>query len=144
MSSALAIELTETGSDPERIDELTTRLRGELLDLDVEDVERVSAGPAPDGSRAIELAAIGALLVTVEQSGELVAKVVSTIREWLKRDPEPTRAVKISLGDRVIELTAASNEQQDRLIAEFVRAGGGAAAGGSAPGEGSGGGQGGG
>ena len=143
MSSALAIELTETGSDPERIDELTTRLRGELLDLDVEAVERVSAGPAPDGSRAIELAAIGALLVTVEQSGELVAKVVNTIREWLKRDPEPTRTVKISLGNRVIELTAASNEQQDRLIAEFVRAGGGAAAG-SGPGEGSGGGQGGG
>jgi hypothetical protein len=122
MSSALAIELSEAGSDPARLDELTSRLREELLDLDVDDVERVSAGEAPAGTRAIELAAIGALLVTMQQSGVLVAKVVNTIREWLKRDPEPTRAVKITLGDRTIELTAASSEQQDKLVAEFVRA----------------------
>ena len=125
MSSALAIELSEAGSDPARLDELTNRLREELLDLDVDDVERVSAGEAPAGTRAIELAAIGALLVTMQQSGVLVAKVVNTIREWLKRDPEPTRAVKITLGDRTIELTAASSEQQDKLVAEFVRASGG-------------------
>jgi hypothetical protein len=125
MGSTLAIELSEAGSDPARLDELTTRLREELLDLDVDDVERVSGGEAPDGSRAIELAAIGALLVTMQQSGELVAKVVNTIRAWLKRDPEPTRKVQITLGDRTIELTAASNEQQDRLVAEFIRAGGG-------------------
>jgi hypothetical protein len=125
MSSALAIELSEAGSDPARLDELTNRLREELLDLDVDDVERVSAGEAPAGTRAIELAAIGALLVTMQQSGVLVAKVVNTVREWLKRDPEPTRAVKITLGDRTIELTAASSEQQDKLVAEFVRASGG-------------------
>jgi hypothetical protein len=125
MSSALAIELSEEGSDPARLEELTSRLREELLGLDVEDVARVSAGKAPDGSRAIELAAIGALLVTMQQSGVLVAKVVNTIREWLKRDPEPTRAVKITLGNRTIELTAASSEQQDKLVAEFVRASGG-------------------
>ena len=69
----------------------------------------------------MELAAVGALIVTMEQSGALVAKVVSTIREWLKRDPEPTRAVKITLGDRTLELTAASSDQQDRLVAEFIR-----------------------
>jgi Effector Associated Constant Component 1 len=124
MDDTLAIELSEMGADPARLEGLTTRLRSELLDLDVNDVERVSAGDAPDGSRAIELAAVGALIVTMEQSGALVAKVVSTIREWLRRDPEPTRAVKITLGDRTIELTAASSDQQDRLVEEFVRAAG--------------------
>ena len=71
MSSALAIELSEAGSDPERLDELTTRLREELLDLDVEDVRRVTEGAA---RTAVERAGsrLGALLVTVEQSGELV------------------------------------------------------------------------
>jgi hypothetical protein len=125
MGSALAIELSEAGADPARLDELTTLLRDELLDLDVDDVERVSRGEAPVGSRAIELAAIGALLVTMQESGELVARIVGTIREWLKRDPQPTRTVRVTLGDRTIELTAASNEQQDRLVKEFVRAGGG-------------------
>ena len=125
MGSTLAIELSEAGSDPARLDELTARLRNELLDLDVDDVQRASGGVAPEGSRAIELAAIGALLVTMEQSEAIVAKVVNTIREWLKRDPEPTRAVKVTLGDRTIELTAASSEQQDRLVAAFVQASGG-------------------
>ena len=124
MADALALQLSEVGADPVRLEELTTRLRSELLNLDVNDVERVSAGDAPEGSRAIELAAVGALIVTMEQSGVLVAKVVSTIREWLKRDPEPTRAVKITLGDRTIELTAASSGQQDRLVEEFIRAAG--------------------
>ncbi len=124
MADDLALELSEAGADPARLEELTTRLRSELLDLDVNDVERVSAGNAPEGSKAIELAAVGALIVTMEQSGLLLAKVVSTIREWLKRDPEPTRAVKITLGDQTIELTAASSDQQDRLVAEFIRAAG--------------------
>ena len=124
MADALALELSEAGADPARLEELTTRLRSELLDLDVNDVERVSAGNAPEGSKAIELAAVGALIVTMEQSGPLLAKVVSNIREWLKRDPEPTRAVKITLGDQTIELTAASSDQQDRLVAEFIRAAG--------------------
>jgi hypothetical protein len=124
MADALALELSEVGADPARLEELTTRLRSELLDLDVNDVERASAGSAPEGSKAIELAAVGALIVTMEQSGVLVAKVVSTIREWLKRDPEPTRAVKITLGAQTIELTAASSDQQDRLVAEFIRAAG--------------------
>jgi hypothetical protein len=130
MGSALAIELSEAGSDPARLDELTTRLRDELLELDVDDVERVSAGPAPDGTRAFELAAIGALLVTTGQSVEIVAKVVNAVRGWLRRDPDSARVVKVTLGDRTIELTGASSEQQDLLVAEFLRAGRGDANGG--------------
>jgi hypothetical protein len=125
MGSALAIELTEPGADPERLDELTLMLREELLGLDVDDVERVTGGEAPSGTRGLELAALGTLLVTLNQSTDLVTHVVNTIREWLKRPPEPTRTARVTLGDRTFELSAASNEQQDRLVAEFVRASGG-------------------
>jgi Flp pilus assembly CpaE family ATPase len=125
MASALAIQLAESGADPERLDELTLMLRDELLNLDVDNVEQVRDGEAPSGTRGLELAALGALLVTLNQSTDVVAHVVNTIREWLKRDPEPTRTVRVTLGDRTIELSAASNEQQDRLVAEFVRASGG-------------------
>jgi hypothetical protein len=122
MDSALAIQLSEPGSDPERLDELTTQLREELLALDVDDVERVHAGDAPPDTRGIELAAIGALLVTVQQSTDVVAHVVDTVRAWLKRSPEPTRTVHITLGDQTIELSAASSAQQDDLVAAFIRA----------------------
>jgi hypothetical protein len=122
MTEALSVQLTEEGSDPERLDELTSRLREELLQLPVDDVEKVSEGDAPEGTRGLEIAAIGALLVTLQQSGPAISGVINTIREWLKRDPEPTRAVKITLGDRTIDLTAASSAQQDQLVAEFIRA----------------------
>jgi Flp pilus assembly CpaE family ATPase len=122
MSSALAIQLAEAGADPERLDDLTIQLREELLALDVDDVERVQGGEAPAGSRSIELAAVGALLVTLKESTDVVASVVNTIREWLRRDPEPARTVRVTIGDRTIELSAASSQQQDRLVAEFVRA----------------------
>jgi hypothetical protein len=125
MGSALAIDLSEAGADPERLDGLTLRLREELLNLDVDDVEPMGVGEAPSGARGPELAALGALLVTVNQSTDLVAKVVNTIREWLKRDPEPARTVRVTLADRTIELTAASSDEQERLVAEFIRASGG-------------------
>jgi membrane-associated two-gene conflict system component 1 (EACC1) len=129
MTEALSVQLTEEGSDPERLDELTSRLRQELLQLPVDNVEKVSEGTAPEGTRGLEIAAIGALLVTLQQSGPAISGVINTIREWLKRDPEPTRAVKITLGDRTIDLTAASSEQQDQLVAEFIRASAAAAGG---------------
>ena len=119
-----ALELSEVGADPARLEELTGRLRSELLDLDVNDVERVSAGNAPEGSKAIELAAVGALIVTMEQSGRLRGQGREHDPRVAGADPAPTRAVEDALGDRTIELTAASNDQQDRLVAEFIRAAG--------------------
>jgi hypothetical protein len=123
MSPSLAIELTETGAEPERLEELTIDLRRELLALDVDDVARVSAGDAPPGSRSIDLAAIGALLVTMNQTTDVLAHIVSTVRDWLRRSPEPKRSVQMTIGGRSIELSAASDEQQDRLVAEFIKAG---------------------
>ena len=55
-------------ADAEEVAEATLQLRRELLDLDVEAVELPRAGKAPPGTRAVELAALGALLVTIYQS----------------------------------------------------------------------------
>jgi hypothetical protein len=123
MSPSLAIKLTETGAEPERLEELTIDLRRELLELDVDDVARVPAGDAPPGSRSIDLAAIGALLVTMNQTTDVLAHIVSTVRDWLRRSPGPKRSVQMTIGGRSIELSAASDEQQDRLVAEFIKAG---------------------
>ena len=122
MSVSLDVQLIDPSADEDRVDALASQLRRELLEMDIEDVRRRSAGAAPEGTRALELAAVGALIVTMQQSSELLIRVVGAVREWLKRDPEPARTVKLTIGDRTIELSAASSEQQDRLISEFVRA----------------------
>jgi len=73
-------------TDTEETAEVTLQLRRELLDLDVEAVELPRAGEPPPGTRAVELAALGALVVTVAQS-QLLASVVAAVRSWLACSP---------------------------------------------------------
>ena len=62
----LQIQIGEAqDADADELDDATGRLREELLELDVEAVERPAAGPAPPGSRGLEIAALGTLLVSL-------------------------------------------------------------------------------
>jgi hypothetical protein len=105
-------------ADAEEVAEATLQLRRELLELDVEAVELPRAGEAPPGTRAVELAALGALLVTVAQSG-LLTPVVAAVRSWLAGSPQ--RSIKLELGGDVLELTALSSREQRRLTDEWLR-----------------------
>lgn len=121
MSTELKIELAEPDADPEAVDELTQSLRLELLELDVDDVSPVSVGPAPPGSKGLELAAIGALLVQVKGTVGAVSAVVSALRSWLQRGPTPRRSLKVTVNGQTLELTAATAEQQQQVVDEFLR-----------------------
>ena len=94
------------------------QLRRELLDLDVEAVELPRAGEPPPGTRAVELAALGALVVTVAQS-PLLGPVVAAVRSWLGRAPE--RSIKLELDGDALELTGLSSNEQRRLVDEWLR-----------------------
>jgi hypothetical protein len=125
MVSELTLLLSEDGADAERLDTLTRVLRRELDQLDVERVTPVTVGEAPEGSRAIEVAAVGALLVTLGTSAQALGKVVGAIRDWLGRTPGPVRTVRLELGGDVLELSQASAAEQDRLVELFVSRHGG-------------------
>ena len=121
MSRELKIELFEPGADAEVVDGLASDLRLELLELDVDSVSPVALGPAPEGSKGIELVAIGALLVRVKDALPVVNAVVTTVRQWLARASSSGRSLKITVEGRTLELSAATAEQQQQLVAEFVR-----------------------
>lgn len=55
----------EPDADPEEVAEATLQLRRELLDLDVGAVETPRAGEAPPGTRAVELLALGGLVLSI-------------------------------------------------------------------------------
>jgi hypothetical protein len=105
-------------ADAEEVAEATLQLRRELLDLDVEAVELPRAGEAPPGTRAVELAALGALVVTVGPS-PLLGPVAATIRSWLASAPQ--RSLKLELEGDVLELTGLSSKEQRRLVDEWLR-----------------------
>ena len=54
MGGELRLHLSEEGADDERLAVLTGYLRGELLQLDVENVTALPAGKPPPGSRACD------------------------------------------------------------------------------------------
>ena len=116
----MRLHLTEDGADPERVSALTGYLRAELLQLDVEDVRPLPAGEAPPGSRAFEVAAVGALLVSLGKSADGLRAVVGAIRGWLARGDGARRTVRLELGGDVLELSEASAADQQRLIELFV------------------------
>lgn len=120
MGGEVRLELAEDGADAERLEEVTGFLRRELLQLDVADVAAVPAGEPPPGSRAFDVLAIGALLVTLGKSAEGLRSVVDAVRHWLTRGGGVRRTVKLEIGGDVLELSEASTADQQRLIDMFV------------------------
>jgi hypothetical protein len=99
-------------------DELTAALQRELLQLDVDGVERVSAGPAPDGSRGVDLAALGALLVQVGKAAPVLGQVVGVLEAWAARSPKRTCVLTID-GDK-LELGGLSEKDQRLVIRDWM------------------------
>ena len=105
-------------SDSTEVAEATLQLRRELLDLDVDAVEPQRAGEPPPGTRAVDLAALGGLIVTIAQSA-LLPDVLAAVRAWLSRSQ--SRSIKLELGGDVLELTGVSSAEQRRLADEWLR-----------------------
>jgi hypothetical protein len=105
-------------ADDEEVAEATPQLRRELLDLDVDSVDLPTAGQPPPGTRGVELAALGALLVSVTQS-QLLAPVLAAVRSWLGGSPQ--RSIKLELEGDTLELTGISSTEQRRLVDEWLQ-----------------------
>lgn len=107
----------QVGADPdaddEEIAEITSRLRLDLLELDVDSVDLARSGPAPEGAKAIDVLAVGGLIVSIAQSSVL-ARLVETARAWLTRGNQ--RQIEIEIDGDVLKLTAPSDEQQQQLV----------------------------
>jgi hypothetical protein len=105
------------GGDGEEIAQATWQLRRELLDLDVSAVDLPTAGEPPPGSRAADVAALGALVVSFADS-QLLAGVVAAVRSFLAASSG--RSVKLTLGGDVLELTGISSREQRRMADEWL------------------------
>jgi hypothetical protein len=114
---ALRLEIgLEPDADAAELDDAASQLRRELLELDVEAVERPPGEPPPPGTRAVEVALLGTLVVGAGRTA--IAAVVHTIQAWVARTT--SRTVKLTLDGDSIEVTNASDDDQRRLIETFV------------------------
>ena len=89
--------MSEDGADDARLGELTSYLRAELLQLNVENVTALPGGQPPAGSRAFGVAEVSGLLITLGQSAEGLRSVVSAITAWISRGDGARRTVRLEL-----------------------------------------------
>jgi len=121
MSDEILVEMFNEGTpiDPGEVERLTLALRREFLEIDeVEQVAPASAGPAPEGARGLDVAALGALALSVQPSIGVLVKVFGVIRGWLGQGDNTMR---VTVNGQSIELKP-TKEQQDALVEQFIRA----------------------
>src|SRR5690242_5728764 len=95
--AAISIQVAVgSDGDADEVAQATLQLRRELLDLDVDEVVAPSAGEPPPGSRAVDVTALGALIVNFADP-QLIGAVLATVRSWLAASSR--RSVKLKLGD---------------------------------------------
>lgn len=118
MGTAVQLDVAEPGADDGRLEELSLRLRDELLALAVQSVEPRTT-EAPEGTRAGIGELAGALVVTVAPTVQLVGAMVAVVRDWLRRTGRDT-TVRIEIGGDVLELSGANSETQQRLVDHWI------------------------
>jgi len=124
MGDDIRLELYDADADPEVVDRDTRALREELLSIDaVDSITPGTAGPAPEGARGLELAAIGALIVHAKPTVEVVSHLVGVIRGWLAGGAHaaPERTLRLTVNGQSLELADPTAGQQQELVDQFIR-----------------------
>lgn len=93
---------------------LARALRVELLRLDVEEVDLVTEESLPDGAKGLALLTG---LLNVRAIADELGAIITGLRSWILRN---NRAVTITLGGDTLTLSAATVEDQDKLIDLFI------------------------
>ena len=119
-SSTLIVEVSVEGGDPVELDELTRQLRAEVNELDVESVEQVSAGQAPEGSKAVDMAALGQLAVTLAPS--LVPPLFDLLKSWVERKPSTPVKITVKSGRKSTQIEYDPSRTSPKEVEELVNA----------------------
>lgn len=117
-TSTLFVEVSVEGGDPTELDDLTRQLAREVRELDVEQVASVSEGPALLGTKALDMAALGQLAVTLAPT--LVGPLFELLKSWVERKPSTPVKVRVRVGKRTAQIeydpTRTSAKDLEALI----------------------------
>jgi hypothetical protein len=103
--------LPTADSDTEELVDLAGQLRAELLDMDAVSVSPLAAQAAPDGAKG--LGTLAGWLTAQFGTLDGLRAMVSAVRSWTSRTG---RTVEISMGGDVLKVTAATSQQQEKII----------------------------
>src|SRR5512139_1976168 len=119
-SSTLIVDVSVEGGDPVELDELTRQLRAEVNELEVDSVEQVSAGPAPGGTQAVDMAALGQLAVTLAPT--LVPPLFDLLKSWVERKPSTPVKITVKSGRKSTQIEYDPSRTSPQQVEELVKA----------------------
>ena len=102
----------------DELDTLTRQLRDELLDLELESVELVRAGAAPEGTKAADPVAMGVLAVAVLPN--LLPKLIDFLQAWAMRGQGRTVKFKGKIAGQEVEIEGVTPEELKALLATLA------------------------
>ena len=116
----LFIELSLEGGDTSELDELTRQLREEVEELNVDSVEQVSAGAAPEGTKAVDFTMIGQMAVTLAPS--IIPPLFDLLKSWVQRKPSTPVTVKVRVGRKIAQIEYDPTHTSAKDLEALVKA----------------------
>ena len=120
----LLIEVSLEGGDVAELNDLTRQLIDEVGELNVDSVEQVSAGVAPEGTKALDLIAIGQMAVTLAPT--VVPPLFDLLKSWVERKPSTPVKIRVKIGKRTAQIeydpTKTSPKELEALIQALNKA----------------------
>lgn len=116
-AASMKIVLSDDGATPEDLDREVARVRRELLRYDVDSVS-VATEHGLDGSRGIDVAQAGALVVMLAPTIKLLGGVLDVVKFWLGTRVQ--RSVKVEIDGDVLEITGAARADVRKIVDGFV------------------------
>ncbi|GAA1577280.1 hypothetical protein GCM10009827_118910 [Dactylosporangium maewongense] len=119
-TEVLVVVAPDPDADPAVTERLGRQLQREIRDLDVEHVRMASSASTPEGTKGVDGATLGTLLVALSASGGVLTTLIGTLHHWLGRQRAGQR-IMVTIDGDTIELQAASAEERFALIDAYVR-----------------------
>jgi hypothetical protein len=101
-AAQLMVEVVLDGGDTDELDALTRQLWMEMEELNIDSIERVSGGPAPQGTKAVDMAAIGQMAVTLAPA--IIPPLFELLKSWVERKPSTPVKIKVRVGRRTAQI----------------------------------------
>ena len=118
--SELLIELSLDNGDPAELYELTRQLRAEVEELNIDSIEQVSAGVAPEGTKAVDLTAIGQMAVTLAPA--IVPPLFDLLKSWVERKPSTPVKIRVKVGRRTAQIEYDPTKMSAKDVEALIKA----------------------
>jgi hypothetical protein len=120
----LVVQVLGEGLHAEHLDELSRQLQAEVQELAVESVRPRTSGAAPKGTKSLDAAQLGQMVVTLAPI--VIPPLFELLKSWTARSAaaRPVR-IKVMVGDRTAEVeydpTTTSAQELETLVIAMGR-----------------------